>query len=1062
MNIAKFSIKNPVLVNIIMIASIVLGTYSLFTLPREMTPDVSFPWIFVWTGAPGFSPEDTEKLITNEVEKEVRDIDGIDNITSISRENASFVWLKFETMSDYEFDKRLQDVRTEVEKVDLPEGARDPFITDYTMQDFIPMVSVVLSGPIPEKEMKELAEDLRDDILEIRHVAKCQIFGRRDREIWVEVDPLKLQSYDLVLSHVMEAIRAKNLDLPAGDIDMGRWEVMIRTVGEIDKIEEIKKVIIKANPLGHHVRVEDVAEIRDTVTQNDVIISRFNGEDAITISVTKKKEGSSIKIIDEIKELVAQYQRERAPAGVELTVTNDSSIQIKEFLGILQNNAFLGMLLVVICLYIFIGPRNAIFAAIGIPVTFMFTFTFMKHTGMTLSGSSLFGLVLVLGMIVDDAIVIIENCYRHVQEGHPVKEAVTLGVKQVAMPVLSSSLTTISAFLPLMLMEGVIGEFLKVVPIVVTLALIASLFEAFFILPSHIAEWSRRIPKKREGFVKFKNLRRLYIKYLAKFLRKRYLVLGITILLIVLSIPLIWVVGIDMFASEEIPRVFVFIDLPEGSKIELTDEVIQKAEEIAFNLPENELISVTANSGLQQRDEEWFFKSSLGQLVLELTNKEERERSLDEVIAGLRREFNEIPGIKSLEFKIFSTGPPTGAPVEIRVRGEYIEELQQVTELVKKELRSIEGVFDVRDDFVPGKRELQILVDEEKAALMGLSVSQIASTVHYAFDGGVATEIRDGDEEVDVVVKYKEESRQNISDVENFKIATPVGGLVTLKDVASFKIKQGYSTLKHDELKRAIGVKADVDASQNSAFAVNQELIRRFKEISKRYPGYDIVFRGQFEEFKDAFSQLFQLFGIGLMIMYIILAGQFKSFFQPVIIFMAIIFAFWGATIGLLIIQSPFNINNMYGLVALAGVAVNDSLVFISFINDAREKRVRRWRSILSAGKLRLRPIILTSITTVFGLMPMAIGIGGKSDIWSPLANVMVWGLTIGTILTLFLVPCLFAILGDIKRAFMGKRFMDNKGLIITKVKEVLDKVPEPNGKALEKLKHWRQNVKKV
>jgi len=1057
MSIAEISIKNPVLVNIIMIASIVMGTYSLFTLPREMNPDVSFPWIFVWTGAPGFSPEDTEKLITNKVEKEVRDIDGIDNITSISRENAALVWIKFETMSDYEFDKRLQDVRTEIEKVDFPEGAKDPLIFNYTMQDFIPMVSVVLSGPISEKRMQELAEDLRDDILEIKHVAKCQIFGRGEREIWVEIDPVKLQSYDLALSQVMEAIRAKNIDLPAGDINMGRWEVMVRTVGEIDKIEELKKVIIKANPLGHHVRVEDVAEIRDTITRNDVIISRFNGEDALTISVTKKREGNSIKIIDEIKELVAQYKKDRVPQDVELTVTNDSSIQIKEFLGILQNNAVIGLVLVVICLYIFIGPRNAIFAAIGIPVTFMLTFIFMKQTGMTLSGSSLFGLVLVLGMIVDDAIVIIENCYRFVQEGHPVKEAVTLGVKQVAMPVLSSSLTTVAAFLPLMLMDGVIGEFLKVVPIVVTLALIASLFEAFFILPSHIAEWSRRIPKKREGFVKFKNLRKLYIKYLTKFLRKRYLVLGVTVLLILLSIPLIWVVGIDMFASEEIPRVFVFIDLPEGTKIELTDEVMQKAEEIAFNLPENELVNVTVNSGLQQRDEEWFFKSSLGQLILELTNKKERERSIEDINADLRQKINEIPGIKSLEFKIFSTGPPVGAPVEIRVRGEYIEELQEVTELVKKELRSIKGVFDVRDDFVPGKRELQISVDEEKAALVGLSVAQIASTVRFAFDGGVATEIRDGDEQIDVVVKYKEESRQNISDVENLKIVTPLGGLVTLKDVASLKIKQGYSVIKHDDVKRAIGVKADVDASKNSAFAVNQELIRRFKEISKRYPGYDIVFRGQFSEFQDAFGQLFQLFGIGLMLMYIILAGQFKSYIQPVIIFMAIIFAFWGATIGLLIIQSPFNINNMYGLVALAGVAVNDSLVLISFINEAREQKMRRWRSILSAGKLRLRPILLTTITTVFGLMPMAIGIGGKSDIWSPLANVMVWGLSIGTILTLFLVPCMYAILGDIKSMFMGKRFRDQNGRIMAKVREVLNKVPGPNRKALEKLKQLRR-----
>ncbi|MFQ5822557.1 MAG: efflux RND transporter permease subunit [bacterium] len=1064
MSIAKFSIKNPVLVNMIMIAVIVLGSYSLFTLPREMMPEVSFPWIFVWTPAPGLSPEDTEKLITNEVEKEVRDVEGIDNITSISRENASFVWIKFETMSDDELDKRLQDVRTEVEKVELPEGAEDPIITEFTTQDHIPMVNVVLSGNISEIEMKKLAEDLRDDILEINNVSKCLIAGVRDREIWVEVDPEKLQSYDLALSQVMEAIRGKNLDLSAGDIKMGRWEYIVRTVGEIDKIEQVKKIILRANPMGHHVRVEDIAEVRDTFEESEVI-SRFNCEPSVTLTVAKKKQGNSIKIIDEIKDLVEKYRRERLPqwetrglpANVSINVINDTSIRIKEILNVLRNNAWLGMILVVVCLYFFLGLRNAIFAAIGIPVTFMFTFLFMKYTSTSLSGSALFGLVLVLGMIVDDAIVIIENCYRHMQEGHPPKEAVIIGTKQVAMPVISSSLTTIAAFLPLMLMGGIIGQFLKIVPIVVTLALLASLFEAFFILPSHIAEWSRKHNHIREGFIRFNKLRRLYIKYLVKFLRYRYQVLGITTLIILVSIPLIWVVGIDMFASEEIPRVFIFVDLPEGTKLEITDEVIQKVEKIISALSETELVNVVANSGLQQREDEWFFKPSVGQLIVELTNKEKRKRSIDDIIADLRGQINSIAGIKSLEFKVFDHGPPTGAPVEVKVRGNYLDELEEVAELIKNELKSMIGVFDVRDDFVPGKRELQIVVDEEKAALVGLNVAQIASTVHYAFDGGVATEFRDGDEEIDVVVKYKEDSRQNISDLENMKIATPFGHLVTLKDVARLNTKQGYTSIKHDELKRAITVKADIDKSKTTALKVNKELQRRFFDISKRYSGYDLVFRGQFEEFKQAFSDLGQLFLVGLILMYIILGGQFKSFFQPLIIFMAIIFAFWGATMGLLFIGSPFNINNLYGLVALAGVAVNDALVFISFINEARARRVRRWHSILMAGKLRLRPILLTTITTVFGLLPMAIGIGGKSDVWGPLANVMVWGLSVGTILTLFLVPCLYAILGDIKRSIMGKRFMDEKGRIITRERRALEIAPEPDGKALEKEKYLHE-----
>lgn len=1023
-----------------MIASIAYGTFALLSIPREMMPDVSFPWVFVLTTAPGYSPEEVEKLITNEIEKEVVDIDDINNITSFSRENASILWIKFETMSEDDFDKRLQDLRTEVARVTLPEGAEAPRISRFSVQDHIPMLSVVLSGDLPELEMKRLAEDLRDDILEVKNVSKCLLAGVREREIWVEVDPARLESYELGLSHVMQAIRMKNLDLTAGNVKMGRWEVLVRTLGELEAIETVQRVILKANPMGHHVRVEDVAVVRDTFAERQVI-SRFDGESATTFAISKKKDGNSLEIIAQIRELVETYRREKLAPGANLTIINDSSVQIREFLGILQNNAVLGLVLVVVCLYVFIGPRNAFFAALGIPMTFFLTFIFMHHTNISMSSNSLFGLVLVLGMIVDDAIVIIENCYRYMQEGHKPREAVLRGTSQVAMPVLSSSLTTIAAFLPLMLMDGVIGEFLKVVPLVVTLALGASLFEAFFILPSHIAEWSRAQVRNHEGFVRFRKVRQLYVQYLARFLRRRYLVVAACTLLIILSIPLVFVVGIDMFATEEIPRLFVFIDLPNGTRIDITDNVMKQAERSVSGLAPGEVRNVITNTGLQQRDEEWLFMPSIGQLIIELSHKRERERSTDAIITDLRTRLNRIAGIKALEFKIFQNGPPTGAAVEVRVRGDYLDELREVVALLKTELRSIKGVYDIRDDFLPGKQELRIVVDEERAALVGLSVAEIAATVRYAFDGGVATQYREGDDEIDVVVKYLESSRSNMADLENLKIVTPTGGLVSLKDVASLQLQPGYANIKHDELKRTITVKADVRASENSALAVNQELARRFAEIAQRYPGYDMVFRGQFEEFKGAFSQLRDLFIIGLMLMYIILAGQFKSFFQPVIIFMAIIFCFLGATIGLLVIGSPFNINNMYGLVALAGVAVNDSLVFISFINEGREKGIRRWRSILQAGKLRLRPILLTTVTTVFGLLPMAVGIGGKSDIWSPLANVMVWGLTIGTLLTLFVVPCIYAILGDINRAFMGRRFIDESGHVVSRVRRALERV---------------------
>ena len=1036
MSIFKISVNNPVLVNMVMIAVIVLGTYSFITLPREAAPNIEFNWAFILTVYPGASPEEIEQLITIPLEEEIQDVEKIDMITSTSSEGASFVSVKFEQMSDDDFDKVFQDLRTEVDKVrDLPADAEDPDVMRLNTGLMMPVINVVLSGDRPEAQMKEWAKQLREDILDIKDVAKVNVSGVRDREIWIEVDPDRLYGYELSLMQVIDALHASNLNLAGGDIRMGRSEYLIRTVGEFDEVEQIQNVIVhtygpggQVHPVGYSisngVKVGDLARVRDTYEEASTL-SRIDGRKAITLSVMKKTQGNALKLTDQIKQITKEWEERKLPEGAKITLTWDTSVWIRDSLNKLEINALFGMLLVLGALYVFLGGRNAIFAALGIPVTFMAAFFFMKATGRTLNGNSLFGLVLVLGIVVDDAIVVVENVYRYMQKGLSPREAVIKGTPEVAVPVLSSTLTTVAVFLPLMLMPGIMGKFMRVIPIVVCLVLLASVIEAFFILPSHIADWAKTRPAEGRGHRLYLKLRRWYTRNLLKVLRKRYWVIAAVIVLAIAGAGLIPLVGIEMFTGDEISQFSVRVWMPIGTRLAETDKAISKIEELTLALPKEEVVSVVANVGVVHLEDDEIWNTHVGEVMVDLVEPKYRERTSDEIMESLRGKIKTITGISKWEFGKQSGGPPTGKPVEVKVKGKYLDELRKVAGLVKAELRKMEGVTQINDDFSLGKKEIRIHIDEDKAALLGLDVFQIAGTVRTAFEGTKATVFQDGDEEVDVIVKFRGDEREKLSDIERMRIASRSGALIPFRNVAKVSIERGYSRINRFEGDRAITVSADIDKAVTSMVEVNRKLMERFKDIEERYPGYRLDFRGEMQEFKEMFSSLGKLFVVGILLIYLILGTQFKSWVQPLIIMFTVPFAFIGAMVGLLIGRDPFSITTLFGMVALAGVVVNDSIVLIDFINKARARGVAKWKAIISGGRLRLRPIILTSVTTIFGLLPMAIGLGGKSETWAPLANTIAWGLAAATFLTLFVIPCLYAIGDDIGRKLHVGRFKE-------------------------------------
>ena len=1026
MSIPKLSVSNPVLANLFMIIIIIFGVYAWIVLPRDLIPEISFQSATVTTFYPGASSEDVEKLVTVPIEDAiVESVNKTDIIVSISSEGRSLITIQFEEISDRDFDREFQNLRTAVDRVnDLPiEILDEPQVLEIDTSSGFPMLTIVVGGEISEDQMKEIAEDLKDEILEIKNISAVRLAGVREREIWVEADPDQLKAYNLPIEAVINALRTHNLNLPAGTLEMGTSEYLVRTMGEFNNLQEIENTIIRARPTGTPLRVRDVATVSDTYAKPRTL-SHINGQPSISLSVQKKTEGNTIKLVKQIRQLVEQ-RKQNLPEGTELSVVNDYSVILQERLGILQNNAVFGLILVVVLLYIFMGWRNAFFAALGIPVAFMATFFFLHWSGYTLSGVTLFGLILVVGIVVDDAIVVIENVFRRIQEGTPPKEAAVAGAQEVGWPVLAASLTTIAAFGPLMFMSGTSGQFLRIVPITAILVILASLFEVFMILPSHIAEWGKAQSRAQRRHVWFDQIRRRYVRILKVTIRRRYVVVcGVLVFGVLVTIGAFSQLDRQLFPGEDFPQFYIKAEMPPSFGLKETSAALAQVEKVAMSLPSDERVAVVTNVGLVTPTsllEGSSIRSNVGEVLVELVPKNQRARSTDEIIAELRGKLKAISGIEKLTFDAQQGGPPQGTDVEVKVKGERFEPLEKIANSLKEKLYQIDGVYDIRDDFVTGKSEIRLRVKEDRAHQYGLNIFQIAYNVRNALEGNITTTYRDADESVDVIVKYDSDDLQSIANLEELLIPTLNGMMVPLRDVAEAHEEGGYSEIRRFENERAITVSAAVDSDKTSAFAVNQVLIQTFKDIESLYPGYRLDFRGVFDQINESFGQLGRLFLVGILIMYVILGAQFKSFIQPVIILFAVPFGFMGSMVGLLIIGAPLSMVALFGTVALAGIVVNDSIVMIDFINQYRIRGYNKWRAILTGGSVRLRPIILTSVTTIFGLIPMAIGLGGKSPIWMPIAYTIIFGLSAATLLTLFVMPALYAITADVRELFIKR-----------------------------------------
>ncbi len=1070
MSIAKFSVRNPVLINLVMIGIFLFGAISLLRLPRELNPEISFNWAFITVVYPGASPLDVESLIVDPLEAELKDIEDLDEMQSTSSEGYGFVMLKFKDISETKFRERMSEVQNDVDKVALPDEAEEPMVDDFSSGDFIPVISVDMSSEIPDENAHKIAEDLEEDLLSISGVAKVQVSGLAKREIWVEVDPDKLLHLGVTIDEVVLALKVRNLNIPGGNISMGKTEYLIRSLGEYQNVNEIENTVVRRLPGGRFIQIRDVARVADR-REEMITISRLNGRPSMTFSVSKSKDANSVDVIDEVKKLVKTYET-TVPDGIRFGLTNDNSVYIYRVLNVLRNNAISGMFFIVITLFLFLGERglrflgaalalsaaaagllylldpgqisfmltfyifgilsitlgdfrkggaNTLLAVLGILIAFAVTFIIMDFSGLSLNGNTLFALVMVVGILVDDAIIIIENAHRYRLRGFDSYQAAIRGTDEVVGPVISSIATNIAAFLPLMLLPGIMGKFMRIIPLVFSLSLIASLFEAFILLPSHYADWTTKSKVYQRGEKKFfRVLRTWYGHSLVRMIRHRYWVLGGLIIALIASFIITFgFIGVEFFPDEDFDQIKVFVKFPEGTSLDETDRIMTKFEEKALALPADQIEAVVTNVGLLQDDEEWLTKKSVAQLQIQLKPFEERRYTLNQLMDTLRAATAVISGPTSLEIQGLASGPPTGRPISIKVQGKYLDEIKAAAVALQDSIKNVKGTREVADNFPPGKKEIQIHVNEEKAALFGFNVQYVAANVRYAFDGIEATEFREGDDEIDVVVKYDKVNRSSLEDVLNLKMTNVSGQTVAMREMVDFKIQPGATEINRFDQKRTILVTGDFDDKVTKIDLVNKKIRTFFPRLEAAYPGVTFKFGGQFEEFVNIFGDITTLFALSLILIFIILGAQFNSYSQPLIILVTVPFAFIGAMLGLLISGNLFSFSAMYGFVALGGIVVNDAIVMMDFMNDRRQGGsttiLQYWRSIINSGRLRLRPIILTSLTTIAGLAPMAFGIVGDSATWSPLANVILFGLIVSTVLTLFIIPAIMAVVDDLK-----------------------------------------------
>ena len=1035
----KWMARNHVAANLLMMVLLLGGFIMAPSIKQEIFPEVSLDRVSVSVAYPGAGPEEVEEGIILKIEESLSAVDGIKQLKATANEGSGSVIA--EVYSDIDVDDVLQDIKSEIDRIStFPEDAEKPIISKLSNRREV--ISVVIYGETSEQVLREQAEQIRDELLELPDITQVDLSGVRPFEITIEVPEENLRRYNLTLDQVAARIRAASLDLPGGTIKTSGGEILLRTKERRYWGAEYADITIIGKADGSQVRLGEIANVIDGFADSETY-GRFDGKPAAMVKVFRIGEQKPTEISARVIAYVDQ-KRQESPESLQLAIWNDTTEIFNSRMSLLQKNAMIGLTLVVIILGLFLEIRLAAWVMLGIPISFFGTLFVMPWLGVSINMISLFAFILALGILVDDAIVIGENIFEHRQRGKPYAQAAIDGTLEVAIPVTFSILTTIAAFLPLIFVSGMMGKFIQVIPVIVITLLLMSLIESLLVLPAHLSFGKARsqnsgllgrIDRVRQrfgnGLERFVN--GPYLKILKLNLNFRYasLAIGLTALLLTIGIVKGGLIKFTFMPEVDGDRITVAIQMNRGVPIEETgrvaDLILQKGLETVAeydaerpagdSILRNVYTVVGGNiAGGGPGGGSSTTATHMSNIAMFLTKSELRDIPATEISTTWRKKVGEIPGIDALTFR--SNLVRMGANIDVLLAHQDFAALEQSSERIRTALAAYQGVSDIEDTYARGKREIKLKL-KPAARTLGITESDLGRQIRAAFYGAEALRLQRGRNELKVMVRYPDADRRELWNFETMRIRTPTGQEIPLTQAAEIIEGYGFSEINRTDRKRVINVSATVDGQQANAREIITDLKRNLlPQLTADYPGLTWDMEGEEKERSESLGSMLNGFKLAMVAIFTLLAIPFRSYSQPLLIMAAIPFGMIGAVLGHIIMGFNLSLLSLFGLVALSGVVINDSLLLIDKANRNRRAGIPLYEAIVSAATRRFRPIVLTSLTTFFGLIPMILETSVQAQFLVPMAISLGFGILFGTGIILLLIPALYLILEDVRRLF--------------------------------------------
>jgi len=1017
MSLPSISVKRPITTFMVFAAIIVIGIFSLRQIPIDLLPDISYPAMAVITDYEGAAPEEVERMVTEPIERMVSTVNNIKEVSSISYEGRSLVLINFTWGTD--MDAAANDVREKIALAErmLPDEAEKPLVFKFD-PSLMPVEILSLSGNLPLERLRRLAEDrVKYELEQIEGVASVSVSGGREREIQVLVDRDKLESVGLSIGQLVRILQAENINLPAGYMETEDQELLIRGMGEFRSVEQIKNVVICSR--GGPVYLKDVAEVRDSFKEErgEVLV---NGREAVILSVFKESGANTVRVSERVRQRLSSIGK-LLPPSVEIDTIIDTSEYIRDSISNLQQTAIQGAAIAMVVVFLFLANLpSTLIIFFAIPVSVLVAFILLRLAGLTLNIMTLGGLAIGVGMMVDNAIVILENIFRHRQRGEPAQRAAVMGSNEMGMAVTASTLTTLVVFISLLFVSGIVSILFKHIAYTVIFSLSASLLVALTLIPMLSSKYlSAKTLERKKG--------RGFSRKLNEYMESRYgfildwalahrkvVILG-SVSILGATLLLLPRIGSEFIPQTDQGVINISVETPTGTKWRITEKVAKKVEEvIRESVPELDktLIQVGSEGGVI--GSVMGTGSNNASLTVSLVERSQRKRSTMEITDLLRSRLADISGAKitfseaSAVQEIFA-----GAPVVIEVRGYDLEEGKRLARRIADLIGKIRGVVEPRISYKEGMPELRINVDRDKASSLGLNFFQIADAVKAANEGKVATYFREAGSQYDIRVRLNRKDLQRPSDIGKILITSPSGRQISLDTVAHIERASGPVNIERKEQQRVITISAGI--SGRDLGSIDREVREKLSKL-KIPEGFSVEVAGQQKEMAESFRSLLGALILAVILVYMVMASQFESLRHPFVIMFSVPFALIGVIWILFLSRTTISTVVYMGLIMLVGIVVNNGIVMISYINILREKGMSALEATRTGARRRLRPILMTTFTTVFALIPMALGWGAGAELWAPMARTVIGGLSVSMIFTLILVPSLYTIFAGKKR----------------------------------------------